>query len=420
MKNKLVYLLVALTAIMAVSLSFFAFADNDYPTDKDGNFYVPEYVFGDVNRDGKLTASDARLALRNAARLEELDIYQTIIADVNNDRSVTPIDARLILRAAARLEIPIEKHVHTIVGSPEAPASCTKDGKTSSLFCKTCAMVFKEQEILPAGHVIVRKEVPPTCEEPGYTFIEICERCGEIFARGDLIPAKGHTIGDDGIHCDECGKTVIDRKDYDVLSSGIYTIEGRTYTRFNATDPKEPINIGINEDEHVKITSNENASRADLTGGELDLSLVSQKTDYSRRSYIISESNGICARYDKLMMKFARIHINLSFVRNDADDGSGMNVMLTKDVEFNGVKADMYTFTSFTGKVIANYYFVGDKLIAMEEPDSRDPDCLNGILVDSFSDAAADISFTPGADYKEVNSLMFIYTVARDEYADYI
>lgn len=420
MKNKLRYLLFALTAIIAVSFSFFAFADNEYPTDKDGNFYVPEYVFGDVNRDGKLTAADARLVLRNAAKLEDLDIYQTIIADVNNDRKVTPIDARLILRAAARLEIPSDKHVHSIVGSPEAPASCTKDGKTSSLFCSKCSMVFKEQEILPAGHIIVRKEVPPTCEEPGYTFIEICERCGEIFARGDIIPAKGHTIGDDGIHCDDCGKTVIDRKDFDALSSRIYTLEGRTYTRFNSEDAKEPINIGVNEDEHVKIISNENASRADLTGGELDLAIVSQKTDYSWRSYIVSESSGICAKYDKLLMKFTKMHINLSFVRDDADDGSGMNVMLTKDVDFNGVKADMYTFTTITGKVAANYFFVGDKLIAMEEPDRDDPDFFNGILIDSFSDKAADISFTPGVDYKEVNSLMFIYTIARDEYADYI
>lgn len=59
---------------------------------------------GDVNGDSKVNASDARLALRAAARLETLTDEQIIAADVNFDGSVKANDARIILRVAARLE----------------------------------------------------------------------------------------------------------------------------------------------------------------------------------------------------------------------------------------------------------------------------------------------------------------------------
>lgn len=62
------------------------------------------YLMGDVNLDGKITAADARLALRCAARLEKLSDVQLILADVNNDGIILSNDARLILRVAARLD----------------------------------------------------------------------------------------------------------------------------------------------------------------------------------------------------------------------------------------------------------------------------------------------------------------------------
>lgn len=59
---------------------------------------------GDVNGDAKVTASDARLALRLAAKLETLSANAQTAADVNGDGFVTPEDARFILRVAAGLE----------------------------------------------------------------------------------------------------------------------------------------------------------------------------------------------------------------------------------------------------------------------------------------------------------------------------
>ena len=58
---------------------------------------------GDINGDGKITAADARSALRAAAGLSELDETERYAADYNSDNKVTAADARLILRKAANL-----------------------------------------------------------------------------------------------------------------------------------------------------------------------------------------------------------------------------------------------------------------------------------------------------------------------------
>ena len=59
---------------------------------------------GDINNDGKISASDARLVLRAAAKLENFNSSQTDIADVNGDNKITASDARKILRVAAKID----------------------------------------------------------------------------------------------------------------------------------------------------------------------------------------------------------------------------------------------------------------------------------------------------------------------------
>ena len=57
-----------------------------------------------MNGDGKLTAMDARLVLRIAARLDTPDEIQTIAADFDSSGKITASDARLVLRKAAKLD----------------------------------------------------------------------------------------------------------------------------------------------------------------------------------------------------------------------------------------------------------------------------------------------------------------------------
>ena len=64
----------------------------------------PEILLGDVNKDGKITAMDARLALRISAKIDTPDEYQKIAADYNKDTKITAMDARLILRKSAKID----------------------------------------------------------------------------------------------------------------------------------------------------------------------------------------------------------------------------------------------------------------------------------------------------------------------------
>lgn len=59
---------------------------------------------GDVNGDGKITAKDARLALRIAARLESADDRMIKAGDLDGNGRISPSEARKILRYVARLE----------------------------------------------------------------------------------------------------------------------------------------------------------------------------------------------------------------------------------------------------------------------------------------------------------------------------
>lgn len=61
--------------------------------------YKPPVIKGDVDGDGKVTASDARLILRAAVGLETLDLER---ADVDGDGKITSADAREALRTAVK------------------------------------------------------------------------------------------------------------------------------------------------------------------------------------------------------------------------------------------------------------------------------------------------------------------------------
>ncbi|MCR5690350.1 MAG: hypothetical protein K6G71_08895, partial [Clostridiales bacterium] len=63
-------------------------------------------VTGDVDGDGQVNASDARLALRAAAKLDELGGAFASAADPDSSDTVNATDARMILRAAAKLDDP--------------------------------------------------------------------------------------------------------------------------------------------------------------------------------------------------------------------------------------------------------------------------------------------------------------------------
>lgn len=70
----------------------------------DMNYCYTSFLPGDVNLDGKVTAADARLALRAASKLAKLNTIQLWNADMNKDSKVTAADARTILKLSAEVK----------------------------------------------------------------------------------------------------------------------------------------------------------------------------------------------------------------------------------------------------------------------------------------------------------------------------
>lgn len=69
----------------------------------DLNRCYTSFIKGDVNNDGKVTATDARSILRASAKLETLAGQPARNADVNGDGKITAEDAREALRKSAGL-----------------------------------------------------------------------------------------------------------------------------------------------------------------------------------------------------------------------------------------------------------------------------------------------------------------------------
>ena len=88
--KKYLSLLLALTLLLSAALPAAFAAGTSY--------------YGDLNGDGKVNSSDARIALRAAAKLDELSVSQKKIGDMNGDGKMNSTDARIILRMAAKLE----------------------------------------------------------------------------------------------------------------------------------------------------------------------------------------------------------------------------------------------------------------------------------------------------------------------------
>lgn len=63
---------------------------------------LDSYCMGDMNGDGKVTAGDARLALRFSSRLESYTDRQYVLADVDGDAKLTSTDASNILKYSSK------------------------------------------------------------------------------------------------------------------------------------------------------------------------------------------------------------------------------------------------------------------------------------------------------------------------------
>ena len=100
---------------------------------QDGYVTAVKKLLRDINGDGEITAADARLVLRAAAGLEELDEYQKLLADVDEDGEVTENDANILLKVAQHT---IEDEPYELIVSyPDDISGTPYEGYADSEYC---------------------------------------------------------------------------------------------------------------------------------------------------------------------------------------------------------------------------------------------------------------------------------------------
>ena len=139
-----------MAVLMVIGISVTAFAEE--ASDEETSESV--MLRGDVDLNGRITAADARIILRVAAKMESIDTYRMTLADYDNDGSVNASDARYTLRHAAGLDPygkdpePTTKAPETTTKAPETttakPTELTPENRkytleTSSLFSTSYA-----------------------------------------------------------------------------------------------------------------------------------------------------------------------------------------------------------------------------------------------------------------------------------------
>lgn len=113
MKKIISVICAAVLFVSSFSVSAFALSQTDADTELAAQNAAFEQIMIDrldVNGTGKIEASDARAVLLASAGLSTEDIKNAANADIDKDGSVTAIDARIFLRLAANLES-VEKYL---------------------------------------------------------------------------------------------------------------------------------------------------------------------------------------------------------------------------------------------------------------------------------------------------------------------
>lgn len=125
---------------------------------------------GDLDGNGKLTAADARLALRASAKIEKLSEEQFAAADLDGNGKVTSAEARTILRAAAGLAningdspakgLLIEDGVlHIAVSTDNKPFAYTENGELTGFDVDYAKKLAKELSLKAVFHEMPQSDI---------------------------------------------------------------------------------------------------------------------------------------------------------------------------------------------------------------------------------------------------------------------
>ena len=195
-------LFLAFITVISVGAQPSVIRDNEYISEAVSEDVSAEDIvidaehFGDVNDDGKINASDARMLLRCAATLEETTYIVRSRGDYNRDGIINASDARSGLRVAAMIDsIECIFNGHTYEKYTVRP-TCTSEGYVTNKCVRCSATDGSKSDIVSAnGHKISTSKTAATCTSAGW-IKEVCTVCG--FVQKDCADgnALGHKYGE--------------------------------------------------------------------------------------------------------------------------------------------------------------------------------------------------------------------------------
>lgn len=237
MKTKLLSIIIAILAIITVSISAYAEDVSDINTGIENEFDISKFC--DANNDGRVTAADARLILRISAKLEVCTEHAFKYGDTNKDEKITASDARTILRVAAQIEdINCLAIGHDYSLEKTVKATCEADGY--DLYkCSLCNTTKEENIVNKIGHRYdFEKTIKASCETEGYD-LEKCIHCGKTrkinitpktthhFEKGSIIKGTCVSDGYTEYKCSACG--IIEKRDITKAGGHEYKIISREF-----------------------------------------------------------------------------------------------------------------------------------------------------------------------------------------------
>lgn len=209
------YIKKALVVILVLVLSFQAIypslakdvqtttettADVQQTTEKENENETEAFIFdeskmGDVDGDGQVTSSDARILLRVAVKLETLPDDIKIYGDFDQNGKITSDDARTALRIAVKLDcVECIFHGHKTKSVKITP-TCTENGYTVQK-CQRCSYQSETKTDIKkaTGHKLVEKTTKATCTQDGI-YTSVCCVCSYVAKEKVAEKATGHSFG---------------------------------------------------------------------------------------------------------------------------------------------------------------------------------------------------------------------------------
>ena len=277
---------------------------------------------GDVNNDGKITASDARTILRVSAKLDKLDNDRLTVADINGDGKITASDARTVLRMSAKLE-------------------------------QLQEITTKAPETQPTTEELTKEE--PTTEEPTTEEPTAEEPTTEELTTEEPTTKEPTTKPEEPVTYPES---------INAFLSGKYYISGK-----------------ISDSQQVKLAVSGDNAEIVIMSGDAQLSLLKRNSKTYLKA-ISSEGKKYYVRYTELMNEFFGADFEALTSRFDIASYSQKNEPVVKSSFYNDENCDIYSFED-DGSSLEIY--VADSEVLKIEKVTSDGEVVISFIVDKMS-----------------------------------